>query len=334
MRGSQGLLGPLFRHDCRIAINTVRATFSGLHDRLIAVTMLLAALAVVYSWFADQSWKIAAWAALGAGIMVGMGAARMVAARLSFHGSDGLLAAEALHPTKRRRYMVAWYGIGIALLAGITLIARPSLLIVAAPAYLAGVFVAQITANIALPGAGVGKARPGWTIRRCLQHPGAGIVAAMILLLSLLPAYTVETNARMTVIGIEAVLLALPLTVVDDAIVRFMTISGHGSWSIVGRHARGMLPFAGVTIPACWFAFGPIAAGIVAAVLAALLLLTALRVLAYCCHGKRFADFLTSILAALLILVASSMPVALPFVVVAILGQLQRRAAAKTWLLA
>ena len=60
----------------------------------------------------------------------------------------------------------------------------------------------------------------------------------------------------------------------------------------------------------------------------------ALRILAYRLHAKRFADLLVSICAGLLMVVAYSMPVLLPFLALAILWQLQRRAAARTWLLA
>ena len=65
-----------------------------------------------------------------------------------------------------------------------------------------------------------------------------------------------------------------------------------------------------------------------------MLLLLALRILAYRLHAKRFADLLVSICAGLLMVVAYSMPVLLPFLALAILWQLQRRAAARTWLLA
>lgn len=123
MKASESLRDRLFRHDCRIAINTARATFVAWHDRLIAGTMLLFALAAVRGWCIDRAWKVAAWAALGAGIIVGMGAGRLVAARLRFHGTDGLLAADALNPLTRRRYILTWHAIGIAALGAITLVA-------------------------------------------------------------------------------------------------------------------------------------------------------------------------------------------------------------------
>jgi hypothetical protein len=324
----------LFRQDRLIAWNTIRATFAGWHDRMIAALMLLAALAIVRAWFADRPRTVAAWVALAAGTMIGIGAGRLVATRLAFHAFDGLLAVDALHTQMRRRYMAAWHGIGLALLAVVTLIARPSLLVVSVPAYLAGAVVAGLTGGFGMPRRIAGTARPGWTLRVWSHRPIGGVAAAMVLLLSLLPARALGTNALMAVVGIGTVLLGLALISVDDAIVRFMTIAGHGSRRVISHHAKGIATFVAVSVPGCWIILGPVAAGIVAAACAAMLLLLTLRVLAYRLHAKRFADFLVSILAGMLMLVAYSMPVALPVITLAMLWRLQRRGRTKTWLLA
>lgn len=329
-----GLHGRLFRYDRQIAINTARATFAKWRDRLIAATMLLAALASMRSWLADRSWTMAAWAGLGAGVIVGLAAGRLIAARLAFHVSDGPLAADALRSATRRRYMIAWYAIGLAMLAAVTLVARPSLLIASLPGYLIGALVGHGTGGFVAQGMATGNARFVRTIRSWLQRPRAGLVGAAILLASLpLPARSLGADALIAVAGIEAAILALALTIVDDSIVRFMTIGGHGSRRIIAHQARGATLFVGVAAPVCFFAFSPILAGVVAAVSTAALLLMTLRILAYRLHGKRVADLLVSILAALCFQVAYSMPVILPLIAIAILWQLQRRAAAKTWML-
>jgi hypothetical protein len=245
-----------------------------------------------------------------------------------------LLAADALHPTLRQRYRAAWHGVGLALLAMVTLIARPSLLAISVPAYLAGALVAGLTGGFEMPKRIIGTTRPGWAVRAWSHRPIGGISAATVLLLSLLPAHTLGMNALMAVVGIGTVLLALLLARVDDVIVRFMTIAGHGSRRIILRHMKGLASFLAVAVPGCWVMLGPIAASLVAVAGVAMLLLLILRVLAYRLHGKRFADFLVSILAGLLMLVAYSMPVALPVIALAILWQMQRRGRTKTWLLA
>lgn len=331
---TQNQTSRLFRQDRLIARNELRAAFRGWHDRVIAAMMLLAALAVVRAWFADRPWTVAAWAALVAGTVLGFGARRLIATRLAFHAFDGLLAPDALHPQIRRRYMAAWHGVGLALLALITLVARPSLLVVSVPAYLAGVLVAGLTSGVRMPRRIAGTARPGWAIRAWAHRPVGGVSAATILLLTLLPARALGTNALLTVVGIETVLLALMLTTVDDDIVRFMAIAGHGARRIIVRHAKGVATFLAMAVPGCWIMLGAIAAGIVAAATIAILLLLTLRILAYRLHAKRFADLLVSILAGLLMLVAYSMPVALPVIALAMLWQLHRRGRTKTWLLA
>lgn len=324
----------LFRQDRMIASNTIRATFAGWHDQAIAALMLLAALAAARAWFVDRPWTVAAWAALAAGTLIGIGAGRLVRARLAFHAFDGLFAADALHPQARRRYMAAWHCVGLALLAVVTLIVRPSLLVVSMPAYFAGMLVAGLTGNFGMPKRLAGTARPGWTLRAWSHRPIAGVAAATVLLLLLLPARALGTNALMAVVGIGTVLLALTLTSVDDAGVRFMTIAGHGSRRIFVHHGKGIATFLAVSVPGCWIILGPVAGGIAAAACVAMLLLLTLRVLAYRLHTKRFADFLVSILTGLLMLVAYSMPVALPVLALAMLWQLQRRGRTKTWLLA
>lgn len=326
--------GRLFRHDRLILSNTVRATFVGWHDRVIAVLVLLVVLTAINAWFVDRPWRIAAWVAVAAGMMIGIGAGRLSKARLAFHAFDGLLAADALHPPTRRRYLTAWCGIGLALLVVTSLIARPSLLVVSVPAYLAGVLVAELTGGVRTPKLIVGTVRPGWTLRAWLHRPIAGMAAAMILLILLMPARTLGMNALIVVGGIGTSLLALTLTSVDDAIVRFMTVAGHGSWLILVHHAKGLTAFLIIAVAGCWVWFGPVAGGIVFATGMAIGLLMTLRVLAYRLHAKRFADFLVSILAGLLMLVAYSLPVALPVVALPILWQLERRGRAKKWLLA
>ncbi|MBM3927684.1 MAG: hypothetical protein FJ335_04390 [Sphingomonadales bacterium] len=328
-------MGRLFLQDRLIASNTIRGTFAGWHDWAIATVMLLAALAAAHAWFADRSWMVAAWTALAAGMVIGFGAGRLVGARLAFHVVNGLLAADALSPHASRRYGMAWHGVGLALLAVATLIVRPSLLVVSVASYLAGVLIAGLTGGVRMPKRIAGTTRPGWTLRAWSHRPIAGVVAGtVLLLLLLLPARTLGTNALMAVVGISTMLLALTLTVVDDTIVRFMAIAGRGSRRIVVHHGRGIAAFLAVSVPGCWIMVGPVAAGIAAAVCVAMLLLLTLRVLAYCLHTRRIADFLVSMLAGLLMLVAYSTPIVLPVFALAMFWQLQRRGRTKTWLLA
>lgn len=333
MRPDLGLSNRLFRHDLRIAINTARANFARWNDRLVAGAALCVALAVMHGWAANQPGGTAAWAACGVGIVAGVGASRLLAARIEFQAFDGLLAADAVQPSLRRHYSLAWHAIGIATLAVVTLIARPSLLFISAPAYIFGALMAGGVSRLSVQRMAAGRAL-GRTLRRWLHRPGAGVAAAAIFLLTVLPTQALEPNGQLAAIGIEAVLFALALTMVEQDIVRFRSSSGHRPWRIVLSYANGLLLFAGMAAPACLLVMGPAAASIVLAASAAILLLLAMRVLAYCVHSKRFADLLVSMLVGVMALTAYSMIVLLPVVIIALLWQLQRRAAAKTWMLA
>jgi hypothetical protein len=156
----------LFNQDRMIAWNTFRATFASWHDRAIAALFLLMALAVLRASLADRPWTVAAWAAVGGGAMIGSGAGRLVATRLSFHALDGLLAADALQPQMRRRYSEAWHGVGLALLTVATLIGHPSLLVASIPGYLIGVLIAELTGSFGTLRHIGGITRPG------LSRPG------------------------------------------------------------------------------------------------------------------------------------------------------------------
>ena len=333
----KGIGGRLFEYDRRIVVNDIRATFAHWQDRLTAVVGLLIIIMGVRTWFAERPWTVAAWAGLAASGIVGITAGRLIVSRLAFHAVDGSLAADALHLPTRRRYIIAWHAIGLVLLAVVTLVARPPLVFVSLPGYVASALIGGGSFGFAITGLPMRKPRygePGRMIRSWAQRPRAGIVGAAILTLSLVSLTSLlSSNAMMLLAGIEAAMLVLALTVVDDGIVRFLTIAGHSSWRIIARQAQGAMLFVGLAAPVCAFAFGAVAAGIVATVSAAALLLMAMRILAYRLHGKRSADFLVSILTAFLILVAYSMPFLVPVVAIAIVWQLQRRAATKTWML-
>lgn len=57
--------------------------------------------------------------------------------------------------------MSSWHSVGLALLAVVTLIARPSPLTISVPAYLAGVLVAGLTGGARIPKLLANTARPG-----------------------------------------------------------------------------------------------------------------------------------------------------------------------------
>lgn len=323
----------LFRHDRAIAVNSLRANFSRWHDRLTALGILAAGLAVAHSWSIDQAWATAAWAAALAAGAAGLGTGHLLAVRLAFHRSDGVLAADALQPARARPFRFAWHASALTGIAAITLIARPALVLVSIPAYVAGAALAEVTSRLTLPRA---RARLAFdrSIGLRLHRPIAGAAAAGVVLLSLAPAQLLNPNGRLALIGIEVVLFAMLLTRVDHAIARFRSTIGHRPLQLLLDHAAGLLVFVGIAAPGCWLVGEPLAAGILVAAAAAMLWLLAMRVFAYCANGKRVADVLVTVMTGLLVLIAFAMIILLPVVAGVMLWQLHHRAASKTWLLA
>ncbi|MBY0492474.1 MAG: hypothetical protein K2R93_21745 [Gemmatimonadaceae bacterium] len=325
----------LFAYDRRIVVNSIRATLAPWQDKLIAVIGLLMLVAGLRTSLAHRPWTEASWAALAVGGAVGLTAGRVIAVRLAFHACDGALAADALRAPTRQRYLIAGHAVGLLVLAVVTLVARPSLMLVSLPAYAAGALVGGGILGFGPSERAVQALRYRRMIRSWVQHPRAGMVSAATLSLSLwLLAGVVGTIAIRAIAGLQAAIMVLALTVVEHGLVRFLTIAGQSPWQIIARHARGALLFVALAPLMCALAVDVMAAGIVAAIAIAALLLMTMRILAYRLHGKRSADVLVSILVALLILVAFSLPIMTPLVAIAMLWLLLRRSATTTWMLA
>lgn len=324
----------LFRYDRRIAANTIASTFARWPDRVIAAIILCGLSMAARSWSTGHAWSVAIWSTLGIGLLAGAGTARALSARVDFHATEGLLAADALRPTSRRRYVAAWHGVGLLLLMTLMLIAAPSLCVPGTIGYVVGAIVANSASGL-LP---AGIASRGATGRRTLDrmsvHPMVGIAAATGFVLTLVVTAGVGTEARLAVCGMVTLLLLALLTTVDDGVVRFRTIAGESAAEIVAHRARPALMMVAFALAATWLVVGRTAAMTVAAVSLAMLILMVQRILLYRCHAKRTAGVLILLFAAVLVLIAVATPLLLPLATAAILGRSWHRAAQRTWLLA
>ena len=327
---SERMGGRLFRYERRIVANTARSIFVRWPDRLLAATILLVLAASIRSWLADQTGALAAWTGLGAGAVIGVIAGRVLAQRIAFHTFDGPFAEDALRFSTRLRFVAIWHLIVLTALAGIILAVGPSLLIVCVPGYFCGMAIGDATASVNAATLTFPRPRIKRRLRSMLRQPGAGIVGAAGLLVLL----SATQQVALAVTGVATMIVALAMTMVDDNIVRFMTVTGRGSWYVVARHAAGMLAFVTIAVPVGFFAFGPMAAGLIMTISVAAVLLLTIRVLAYRLHGKRFADWLVFIVIVAVALAAILAPFVLPGVVYGILWHLHRRAAGMTWILA
>lgn len=324
----------LLRYDRMIIANELRAAVSTWHDRLIAVVVILIAFAALRSAVPDRPLAILAPLASAAAFLIGFGTETLIRRRLEFHASDGILVIDATRSRQSRRYRASWHLIALVSLCAVVLLVRTELLPFSLLAYSVGAAIAHIAIRVL----NRRHSHVGWRADRAigsyLQRPMAGLVVALIALSFLLPARAFESEGQVATAAVLTVLAALGLTSLDDAVIRFMTFSGHGGWSIMAFHARRISVFLGIMVPACLMAFPPLVAAALAGAGIAGLALMCLRVLAYRLHSKPMADTIVTICVGAIAITAMAAPMLLPVVAMIIPWQLHRRSAAKTWLLA
>ena len=272
--------------------------------------------------------------ALAGGLGCGIAVGRLISERLVYHSDHGVLAADALHRSTRLFYGGVWHGLAMTALAVLTLIVRPSALPFGLIGYAVGGLLVLVIALIWKPSPVVSRMRLGFNLLDACHRPGAGIALALVLLLSLLLVRERGADAVMTVAVILTVLFTLPLTAVNDRVIRFMSTVGLGTGSTLAHHAEGFVVFVALAVTSCWLVITPAVAGAVLAISGAALLLLAFRILTYSLYNRRLAELVLFVTTGLLTLLAFTVPVAMPFCVVAVLWRLQHKSSAKRWLLA
>ena len=327
----------LIRHDALLLSNLARAAFATWRDRLTLVIAAPLLLAIGYDRLLSLPPGTARYLCAFAAFALAFVAAKAIAHRLEFFRTESVLAMDGLSPAPARRYALA--GICAATLPISLLIALldPSALPISLAALLAGCTLAGLS-NVGGLLALVPRRKAGFhAVQTWLARPIAGVALALlfIVVVAIVMAVSLSTSSdRAAIIGIAALILALPLAGVNDTIVRFMALSGFSAWRTIWHPMRGLLIFAVIAAPVAGLAAGPMATAVIAAAAFALLLMVAMRVLAYRIYGRRFADLVVSILFGMLLVAAFAAPLVLPLLVPAMLWWLVRRARRSTWLLA
>ena len=327
-------MNSLVRHDGQIVVNQIRRIFGRWQDGLLISLFFLAVPPLLKVLFADKPWTVMAGIALAGGLGCGIAVGRLVSERLVYHSDHGVLAADALHRSTRLFYGGVWHGLAMTALAFLTLIVRPSTLPIGLFGYVAGGLCVLLIAIVWKASPVVSRMRLGFNLLDACHRPSTGIALALVLLLSLLLVRERGADAMMTVAVIQTVLFTLPLTSVNDRVIRFMSTVGLGTGSTLAHHAKGFVVFVALAVTSCWLVITPAVAGAVFAISGAALLLLAFRILTYSLYSRRLAELVLFVTTGLLTLVAFTVPVAMPFCVVAVLWRLQHKSAAKRWLLA
>lgn len=325
----------MFAHDVSILLTSARASFAW-RDR-VALTLAFALLiAGLRSVIIEQPDNLVWASAFGVGIVAGFAVARSILKRLSYHASDGMLAADALVCVRRWGYAVWFHALAVAGLSFSVAMVGGWLTLPFLTGYLCGMALGHGSSLLRFQGfpaiariAQWGRTALAWTRDR-----RAGIVAALLVTALLLPLAGLDGSASLLAAASATGIAMLVLTTVDHGSVRFMAMSGYGVRGALRVH---LLPgfwflvlavFLGVVI------HGPAIGTVIAGIAIASLGLQALRVLAYRIHTKRVGDWLVAISVGVVALVAWSLPFVAPIVLTVIFWHLYRRATASTWLIA
>lgn len=333
-RVSRKIENRLVRLDAMIAANQVRFALAGWFDRLIALTLLLVVLGQLHASLADRPLIFAAVSVAGAAAVAGATIARAALLRLDFHASEGVMAADALSPNSRGRYLIAVHAVAAGITLACALIGRPATGGLALAGYAVGAFSYHAARRMI---GTTGFSRPSRfsrSARAYLNTPWAAALAGAFVVLLLLIPGTSATGAIPVLTLLASGAAAFALTSIDEQVVRFMTLSGYGPARIVRRHAAPLLVFLALALPGALAVSRHAEAAVIAGLGGTALALMTARILAYRVYARRTADVVISFGVVLCGIAALQAPALLPVILLAIFGQLYRRSAPATWMLA
>lgn len=331
-RASVERVGRLFAHDFSILLTSARASF-GWRDRIALMLAFALLIAGLRSVITDQPGDLVRASAFGVGIVAGFAVGRSILARLSYHASDGMLAADALVSVSRWRYASLFHGLAVVGLSVSVALVGGGLTLPFLTGYLCGLALGHGLPRLRVQRVSAiarfmhrGRTTLAWT-----RESLAGIVAALLVAALLLPLAGMEGSASLLATASATGIVMLILTTVDHGSVRFMAMSGYGVWGALRVHLLPGFWFLVLAVVFGVVIHGPTNGTVIAGIAIAALGVQALRVLAYRIHTKRFGDWLVAILIGTVALVAWSLPFVVPLVLIVMFWHLHRRASASTW---
>lgn len=324
---------PILGQDARIVGFNLRAMTRTWHDKLAIACFALIAPAILADRLAEQRAGIivAVGAAAGAGLMV------LMLGRLRYLAEESPLAAEALRPAAARAYLAAWHApVALAVLL-LVAVARPALAAPALAAYVGGALVAalgdrawrRLRLAVRCPKAG-GAMAASWR-----RSPRAAMLVSAVAagLILAAPAIGMEGVALLVFAGLVSFFATMFVTPTTQEVVTFQSIAGHGLGATLARNLR----FAALVGPVAMLATAPLLLpelGVtVVAIVAGVVLFRIVQVMAFRAFPGRAAEFLLIGLISVTLLIGVTFPPSLPFVLVAAMVWLWRRARPVTWLL-
>ena len=240
--------------------------------------------------------------------LTGFAAARAFRTRLNVLSEESAAAVSALDPRSRRAYEILGHGMALVALLLVTLLARPAVAGVGAVGFLSGALVARLTPSVVeYPTLSPPLQRLERARRVLARRGSAGGVAALgVLLLLPLASGPPWSVAALLIVG----LVLMPM---DAKAVRFEAEAGLSTGKSLDRHLRaaGVLL---VAVPVAAAFVAPALAPALALAAAALIGISAVRLLLYRTRAKRGADLILGVgvgVAGLLAITAPPLAIAL-----------------------
>ncbi len=326
----------LAKHDAAIALSALRGLRGRVLDglTLLVLVPLLALFArALLARLPDDLREMCAFAA--ASLLATLPGKALIE-RLWFHRSDGVLARHAQQPRDGIAFVAPMLLVGVAMglgaLAVLSLADRGGMLLGVCSGLPAGMlfpFVRQYVRKWwrrAVPRhlLSLSRTRPSLT-RAAALSVGAGIICLLMP-----PRFYLDAIAT----GFYTLAVILLTAPVDARVVRYMTLVGHGSASLLRHWLPTQLaltwPAALVLLAGQAWAF----AGVLAVVAMALPVLTALRIFAYRALNRVIADWTVAVVIIAAAYGGLTAPPLGPIIIVGAILSLARRGAGARWLLA
>ena len=312
----------MLRHDLRVIRREMAGVLAGWSDRITLLFVIIIIVAVARGGIAGANSRTAMLGGGAIGLWAGWTTAGTVARRLGFHADVYLFADEANAAQSRRRYVTAIAAVvsAISALVATLIDPRTTLPLIAGLAG-GGIMALAIGSRLHRRDAR-GERRTYWRLMLAASLSLGAIIAAKIL------ATTVATGFAVAALALATAVM-LPI---DAATARFEAIAGRGAvWSIAS-HLRGGAAFAlGATVATA--AINDVFLAVLTALGAgAMLMMAAIRVLAYRCLDQRSADLLLTAGIAAVAIGAMVAPVVAPLLAVGLIAALGRRSHRARWL--
>ncbi len=326
--------GSLLRHDLKIASAAFRAILRKPIDLMTVVVAAPIFALVSRSWNVGLSDQVVKLQSTALAVFVAFYSVSFLMNRCAYHRTDGALAAFAQRNIDCLRYALPIFGACVAsgfLVSVILSIWHPAIWLAGTIAgSLAGAVWSVISQNL----------RQQITIflnRTAILHrsnsKAASVLVASGALLGVVTAI-LPVTLQILVFGALFITLiaAIILGRVDAEAIRFQTMIGHSSLSLIWSHTSRLLafsvPFAVALILAPHWAPAVVSALLTVAAAA----FVVLRVLAYQSFSRRIADWVVTLSLAAAALVGLAFPPITPALLLAAAVWLWRRAIRQIWL--